>query len=76
MARCYKVWVSIEEIDEENDHYEDLAGPDPLGQFDSLEAAASFVRGLSGWEPDSGMSAADPENVKAYLEAIGEGKEE
>jgi len=65
----YKVWVSIEEINEETDHYEDLAGPDPLGAFGTLEEAAAFVRGLPGWEPESGLSAADPANVQAYLEA-------
>ena len=69
MARYYKVWVSIEEINEENDHYEDLAGPDPLGEFDRLEDAASFVRGLPGWEPCN-LSAAHIDNVNDYLNAI------
>jgi len=65
----YKVWVSIEEIDEENDHYEDLAGPDPLGEFDRLQDAAGFVRSLPGYE-SCNLSAANIDNVNAYLNAI------
>jgi len=36
----YKIWLYIEEIDEETDHYEDVYGPESTGcEFDSLEEA-------------------------------------
>lgn len=44
MANTYKVWIHIEEIDEEKDHYEDL--PEELrsiGKFDTLKDARSLV---------------------------------
>jgi len=39
----YKVWVSIEEIDEEADEYHDIGLPDPLGEFDTRDEACAFV---------------------------------
>ena len=42
----YKVWISVEEIDEDNDHYEDVGLPDSLGEFPNFLEAANFVEGL------------------------------
>lgn len=42
----YKVWLSIEECDEEHDKYEDVGLPDSLGQFTGLDKAEEFVRTL------------------------------
>ena len=47
MAKKYKVWVSIEEIDEEKDHYEDTAYVD-CGEFDTLEEAQEHTKALTG----------------------------
>lgn len=44
----FKVWVHIEEIDEEADHYQDL--PDELiivGEYDTLEEAQLTAQSLS-----------------------------
>lgn len=37
--KTYKVWLSIEEIDEENDHFENVSEPMDCGEFDTLEEA-------------------------------------
>ncbi len=44
----YKVWVHIEEIDEENDHYEDVGMPISVGEYDLLSEAAEQVATLAG----------------------------
>ena len=41
--RVYKIWIEIEEIDEENGVYEDAAEPISIGgEFDTLEEAIAF----------------------------------
>jgi len=54
MPSIYKVWVHIEEIDEERDHYEDLDMPDSLGVFDTPDEAREFIATLPGidWAQD------------------------
>ena len=42
----YKVWIAIEEINEEEDFYEDVGMPESLGEFDTLEEAKEFVEVL------------------------------
>ena len=42
----YKVWVHIEEIDEERDHCVDVAEPECIGTFEKLEEAENFVSAL------------------------------
>jgi hypothetical protein len=42
----YKVWLSVEQIDEENNRYEDVGLPDSLGEFQNLELADAFCRNL------------------------------
>lgn len=49
-SKTYKVWVQIEEINEEEGHYEDVGLPDSLAEYDTLEAAQAFVRSLPGWD--------------------------
>lgn len=39
----YKVWVQIEEIDEDEDHYQNISEPECLVHTDTLEKAESFV---------------------------------
>jgi hypothetical protein len=53
MSKFYKVWVEIEEIDEENDHYEtvDCWG---VETFDSVEAAEDYAATLCGYAGKAG----------------------
>ena len=44
MAPYYKIWLHIEEIDEENDHYEDVgAWPEPLQSFPTEQQARDWA---------------------------------
>jgi len=48
----YKVWISVEEIDEETDHYGDVCEPDWLAEFDTEAEAVSYrdkVRDNAAW---------------------------
>ena len=56
MAEEFKVWVSIERINENSDSYEDEGLPDPLGRFATLGEAQAFVRSLPGWPTEGGTS--------------------
>jgi len=40
----YKVWIEIEEYDEERDHYEDYDLPESIAVFDTPEEAVAFVK--------------------------------
>ncbi|KKM03997.1 hypothetical protein LCGC14_1768820 [marine sediment metagenome] len=42
----FKVWIHIEEIDEEADKYEDVGLPEPLATYGSLEEAQDLVVAL------------------------------
>ena len=44
----YKVWIEVEEIDEENDTYEDVDLIDipSCGTFDNLDEAVKFAHDL------------------------------
>ena len=52
----YKVWIHVEEIDEENDHYEDITEPVEVARFaneikaiefaDTLENEAAVLQGI------------------------------
>ena len=48
----YKIWISIEEIDEDQDHYQDVDMPDSIGgEFDTLQAAQAvygMARDIAG----------------------------
>ena len=46
MTKTYRVWVEIEKIDEEDDCYENVSEPVPLGDFDTLEEAEMFQQTL------------------------------
>ncbi len=39
----YKVWIQIEEVDEEHDHYRDIDLPYEAGCFDDVDLARKFV---------------------------------
>lgn len=39
----FKVWISIEEIDEEHDVWENIGEPESLATFDTLEEAEAFL---------------------------------
>jgi|TARA_B100000900_G_C20418011_1_gene649738 hypothetical protein len=41
--RYYKVWVEIEEIDEENDSYLNVGEPSPIANFATFDEANMFV---------------------------------
>lgn len=40
--KTYKVWLHIEEIDEEADSYTDVDEPHSVGEFDSLAEAETM----------------------------------
>ena len=47
MAKVYKIWIELEEVDEDNDHYETI----PLDfaqeeEFDTLEDALAYANKL------------------------------
>ena len=43
----YKIWLYVEEYDEETDHYEDVFEPESIGgEFDTLLKAISFKNQL------------------------------
>ena len=44
--KTYKIWVHIEEIDEDNDSYEDQGLPESCGEFGTLEEAESKVASI------------------------------
>lgn len=44
--KTYKVWIEIEEIDEEADRYENVEGFD-IGEFSKFEEALRFAGELS-----------------------------
>ena len=46
MAKTYKVWVHIEEYDDEEDAYQDIDLPEDLGEFGALDEAIEFVSKL------------------------------
>jgi len=39
----YKVWIHIEQVDEEKDHYQKIDEPQEVGRFDSDQAARAYV---------------------------------
>ena len=51
MAIKYKVWVHIEEIDEDLDHYEDVGMPVSEGEYNTLDEAEEAVFHLTGEAP-------------------------
>lgn len=48
MPKHYKVWIEVEECDEDEDQYKDIGLPICAGTFESLEAACDFADELSG----------------------------
>lgn len=49
MAKYYKLWVEIEEINEEEDHYEDYGEPMSLcTTWDSPDAAVEYQKQIIG----------------------------
>lgn len=47
--KYYKVWVEIEEIDEDNHSYKDVSPfPVSLGMYDTLEEADAAIVELTG----------------------------
>lgn len=45
----YKIWVHIEKQIGDDEGYEDIGLPDPIGVFATLDEAQAFVRTLPGW---------------------------
>ncbi len=46
-SKRYKVWVQIEELDDEADEYENVSEPICIWDGDSLESAEDLLFGLS-----------------------------
>jgi hypothetical protein len=49
MAKYYKVWAYLEEIDESENHYEDIGSPLSIGEFKTPEEAETFREMLHGF---------------------------
>jgi len=48
--KYYKVWVEIEEIDEDNDSYKDVSPfPVSIGLYDTIEDADAAIVALTGF---------------------------
>lgn len=58
MSKVYKIWLHLEEIDEDKDHYEDICMPVEIGAFDNQEEA-EHVFGVM-----EGVLNAGQENIK------------
>lgn len=43
----YKVWIHIEEIDEDQDEYNEVNLPEEIGCFDTLQEAEDFAAAIS-----------------------------
>ena len=44
MAMKYKIWVTVEEIDENMNHYQDVAGPYSIGpEHDTRTEALEYI---------------------------------
>ena len=53
MSKVYKVWLQVEEIDEENDVYENIDLPTSVGgEFATLEKADAFLNKLAFYADD------------------------
>lgn len=47
MSKIYKVWLHIEEIDEDEDHYEDLGMPESVAaEFNTFDDADKMLKCL------------------------------
>lgn len=46
MSKHYKIWMYIEEIDEDTDNYEDVVGPISYGQYTTQEAAEEILEDI------------------------------
>jgi len=46
MPKIYKIWVHIEEQDEDNDSYENADEPESLGEYITLEEAQVVVAAI------------------------------
>ena len=47
MTATYKVWISIERIDEDNDSFEDVNLPESVATYDTEEEAIKFAASLA-----------------------------
>ena len=50
----YKVWVHIEEIDEEKDHYKDVGEPVSIATVDDLSDATEIVQDINMYANERG----------------------
>ena len=52
MSKVYKVWVHVEEIDEDEGHYEDVGIPESIGEFETQEEATALQQQLvrASWD--------------------------
>ena len=48
----YKVWVQVEEIDDEEGHFENIGDPDEFGCADTLEEAQKIAEGIFSQEQE------------------------
>ena len=57
--RYYKVWVEIEEIDEENDSYLNVGEPSPIANFATFDEANMFALTLYRESQDNPVGIPD-----------------
>ena len=50
----YKIWITVEEIDEANDQYQDVGLPDSVGVYDTYDEARDVLLNILGtFAPDA-----------------------
>lgn len=59
MPSTFKVWIHIEEIDDDADLCEDVGEPWAVGEFDTLEEAEALRQKLSEYSDDTAYRCGD-----------------
>jgi hypothetical protein len=70
MTKEYKLWVYVEEIDEEKDLYEDIGEPHSCGTFETLEGAEAARLKLEALGDEIASGAAPVLSEAAYTRLV------
>ena len=68
----YKVWIHIEEIDEEKDHYQEIEEPQEVGRFKSEQDAKQLADDLmsKACDPKRGLHVEPPPNQESIFRVV------
>ena len=73
MAKVYKIWTYIEEIDEDEDHYEDIDLPKGVYEvFDTIEEARAYQDTILGHGMYDNLLEEDetPEGLESLIDNL------